>query len=159
MTEVGDQRPALVLLKVVANDGLSPEARADERFEAALGLANLNFQPDKGYQPDYAMYHIALYLGDLGKAISTNTVKKQAWKISAIRMSEALSSMNAKAKNEYVTKVAEKCIKEILLRLEESGAEAKFPNIDKFHDEIIAMPPPSKSLFRGEDKATIKTGP
>ncbi len=158
LPEIGDQRPALVLLKVVANDGLSPEARSDERIEAAIGLTHMKIDPDKGYQPDYAMYYIAVYLGDLAKGIQTQTEKKHAWKIYAARMTDGLSGMSARAKNEYVTKTAEKCIKEILLRLEESGADVKNLPYDKFHDEIMASPPPAKSLFKGEDKATIKTG-
>jgi hypothetical protein len=61
----GQVRPALMLLKVVANDGLTPEARTDERYEAALGLARMKPDPDKNYQPDYAMYVIAQFVADL----------------------------------------------------------------------------------------------
>ncbi len=57
-------RPAWLLLKVAANDGIPAVPRLDERIEAAIGVAHAQPDLDKDYQPDYAAYQLGLFATD-----------------------------------------------------------------------------------------------
>jgi hypothetical protein len=177
-----DLRPALTLLKVVANDGLIPEARTDERLEAARGLARMKPDPDKNYQADYAAFFIGQLVADLadqsqrsklpgsakvdevdkaakelnldaiGKMILFDKYKSRAWKILAAQLQDALVEMKTVAPSPYVNQIVKDCYEKVLRQLEEKGADGN-PD-DRFRDSL--QPPMSTSLFKGDDKSAIK---
>src|SRR5262249_39748301 len=62
----GEQcRPALELLRLMAQQDTAPDPRMDERVEAAIGLARLRpTQKPEDYAVDYAAYHIGLLVVD-----------------------------------------------------------------------------------------------
>ncbi len=65
-TQADKSRPAWLLLKVAARDGILPEPRLDSRIEAAIGTARARADLDKDYQPDYAAHQLALFVADFG---------------------------------------------------------------------------------------------
>jgi hypothetical protein len=150
-------KPALVLLKVVAADGLLPPPRADERVEAAIGLGLMRPDEGKQYQPDYAVYHIALSLAEIARLVEIKAEKERPWKVLAARLSDALTEMKTQAKNDYVAKIVEKTIKDVLTSLE-TGASRPV-KYSAFADAILKMPPPSQSLFKDDDKSKVTPPP
>jgi hypothetical protein len=151
-------KPAWTLLQVVANQGLTPEARSDERIEAAIGLGRMKPDADKDFQADYAMYHIALLWEEVARGIVNGKEHLRAWKPIAAQTTDALAELKASSGDKYVADVFEALYKIILQRLEDKGADAKISDADfrALRDKLV--PPPSKSLFKRDDKATLKTG-
>ncbi len=88
---------AMTLLRIVACDKSitpepkTPEPNLDERLEAAVGLARMQFEKEKDYNPDYALQHIALFLDEFITFCNTdNATYQRPVKIYAARLIEAL---------------------------------------------------------------------
>jgi hypothetical protein len=93
--------PALALLRLVANEEHMPPLRADERIEAAIGLARMRPDKDKDYQPAYAAQQIALSLSDFA-AFYTNNNEHKPCRVYAAKLGEALDGLKNDTKDPYV---------------------------------------------------------
>ena len=149
-------RPAWLLLKVAARDGVVPEPRLDERVEAAIGVAHA--RPDLGadYQPDYAAHQLGLFAADFaahyGQAKQGSlTDASVPWKVDAGRMIEALEQMKTQAKNAYVGKVADETVK-LLVNIEKGGDANPFD----LEQALRTEPSPSPELYKGDPASVVK---
>jgi hypothetical protein len=153
--------PPVVLLKLMANDGIAPEARIDERMEAAIGLARTEAQKDKDFQIDYALQQIALFLNDYVAFIKDNNKDDQRpIKVYAARLSDALELLRAESKDpenlKYFAKVVDDKqggIKWLLEQIVLKGAQADAQNLVQL---IEANPPKNKELFKGNPATAVK---
>jgi hypothetical protein len=101
---VGKERPALVLLSVVAGDNFVPPLRWDERLEAAIGLARMR-PPEKSndYQPSYAAEQIARFLNDFtGYVQNENKTDKKPVHGLAAQLQDELVALGAETRDAYV---------------------------------------------------------
>lgn len=157
----GKVHPPVVLLKIVANDGIVPEARIDERMEAAIGLARVEAQKDKDFQVDYALQQIALLLSDYVTYIKDkNKDEQRAIKVYAARLSDALELLRAETReaeaSKYFTRVVDDKqagIKWLLEQIVLKGAQADDQNLVKLME---ANPPKGKELFKGNAATAVK---
>jgi hypothetical protein len=150
----GKTRPALVLLRLMANEGFAPEARMDERMEAAIGLARMQPEQDKNYSPDYAAQQIGVFLEQwVTYALSEQGKKaKLPYKIYSARLIEALDAMNAAAKNPYVTKVVKLALP-LLDRIEKGNTNVDpLPLATLVKDE----PPANGQLYKDVKDSMVK---
>jgi hypothetical protein len=151
------QQSALVLLRVMARDGFTPEPRLDERVDAAVGVLRLNIEANKDYQPDYAAYQVGLFVDALGTSIPKAKEEQRPLKAWAARLIDGFDALKAgatKAKNDTAVKVADQCVK-LLQPMEDKGTlnPAAVVELDNW---LSANPPKSDSLFKGVKEATVK---
>lgn len=153
-TEVAAQ-PALDLLKVVSKDGLTPEPTMGERIDAALGV--LQMQGNKSYNPDYVCLHIGHFLLEFTTTYNIDrpnaaNLRSDPWKVDAAKLRLALEAMAEDNKsNKNVTTFVTRA-KPILEAIEKEQAPTAAPLLKKFLDNYK----PESSLFKGDDKATVK---
>ena len=149
-------RPALLLLKVAARDGIVPEPRLDERVEAAIGVAHARPDLDADYQPDYAAHQLGLFAADFAVHFAqwkqdSLTDASVPWKVDAGRLIEALEQMKTQAKSAYVGKVVDEAVK-LLLNIER-GADA---NPFDLQQALQTEPSPSPELYKGDAASIVK---
>ncbi len=157
-------KSALALLKVVANDGLTPPARLDERIEAAIGVARLRVKALPSYQPDYAAQQVGYVVVQMGndvKPSKPNDPNKFPWKVYAAQLGDALEGMRADAKGapdkagEYVDKMVAQS-----LRILKEGIEVRETATTQGDLKIWldTTAPPHNSLYKGVADATVRVG-
>jgi hypothetical protein len=151
-------RPAQALLQIVANDErVNPKPRLDERLEAAIGIARMRPGMAKDYHPDYAVYHVGLFVRDFAAAANPERDKKQSfararpWKVDAARLSEALGAMKNDLKDAYVAQVVGECDK--ILTGIEKGELVQPGTLQIWLD---AHAPASKELFKDVPDSAVK---
>ncbi len=152
-------RPTLTLLKIAADDGVEPEARLDERVEAAIGVAHAQPGLDKDYQPDYAAHQLGLFAVDFVKAFDAEkrtpgAPPTLAWKIEASRLTEALELMKAQSKNAHVALVVDETLK-ALTAIERASSQ---PNVTDLENKLKTEGAPSKELYKGVPDSTVTFG-
>lgn len=155
----GKDRPGMVLLRVAASDGLTPEARVDERVEAAIGVARMREAFDgKEFQPEYAAYQLGAFVEYLGSYYSEASLPKEdrprelrPFKIYAARLIEALDALKADTKNAYVASVVDQSRR--VLTVMEEGKQVKTGDLGMWLDR---NGPPKDSLFQGVADSTVK---
>ena len=155
-------RPAQVLLQVVVNDDMQPPVRFDEQYWAAIGVALMQAQEEKSYQPDYAVYHLGQFVGEFARRATPND-PLFAYKVQALRFRDALESMREnvktipnKAAATYVTQVLERATG-VLTNVYLKG-EAEQNEADAFLDWLNTTTPPSGTLFAGLADSAVKRG-
>jgi hypothetical protein len=154
-------RPALVLLRVVAREDFEPKLRMDERIEAAIGLARMRMEKNSNYQPDYAAQQIALFLDEFTTWVQEERRKtdvlneKRPRRIAAARMLEALEVMKNENKSPYIDKLyqdGKAGFKPLLERVEK--------DLEADPSDLLALvdnnPPAAKELFKGVADSTVK---
>ncbi|HZU34300.1 MAG TPA: hypothetical protein VFA18_00240 [Gemmataceae bacterium] len=147
-------RPALVLLKVVARDGLRPEPRMDERVEAAIGVARIKPDGDPSYQRDYAAQQLGLFLVDFAYRYNNRDRDElKPWAVQAARLSDALEVMKATSKSPYVAKVVDDGIKLVLRRIEAKNDVNANEVTD--YNSLLSKPPALGQLFSGVDGTAV----
>jgi hypothetical protein len=149
-------RPGMLLLRIAANDGISPEPRIDERIEAAIGVARMREAADgKEFQPEYAAFQLAQFVDALGSYYAADRNKKdkeaRPFRIYAARLSEALEGLKVETKNDYVGKVVDQS-RIPLQSLAEKG-EIRTSDLTKW---LNNNPAPKDSLFQGVADSTVK---
>lgn len=149
-------RPAWLLLKVAARDGILPAPRLDERIEAAIGVMHAQPDLDKDYQPDYAAHQLGLFAADFAAHNAQwqrdhTTDASVPWKVDASRLIEALEQMKAQTKNAYVAKVADETEK-----LLTNVAKAVAVNPFDLEQALQAAPSPSHELYKGDAASIVK---
>ncbi len=147
-------RPAWLLLKVAANDGILPAPRLDERIEAAIGVAHAQPDLDKDYQPDYAAYQLGLFATDFTAHYAQSKQGAVAdasvpWTVDASRLDDALGQMKAQSKNAYVGKIVDDTVK-LLTNIEKGVAANPFD----LEQALRGQAAPSQELYKG-DAATV----
>ncbi len=150
------QRPGLLLLRVVANDGLTPEPRMDERIEAAIGVARLSPERDKTYQPEYAAHQLIFFVQALG-AYTNRGLKEEPLplKVYAARLDDALDQMKTTSKSDAVNKAIVECLR-VLVPIEADGKLTKAEAIDNLTKWELANPSKAESLYSDLKDATVK---
>jgi len=152
-------RPAWLLLKVAARDGIEPPPRVDERVDAAIGVARMQPDLDKDYQADYAAHQLALFVADFiylyGQEKQTRADKPptEPWKQEASRLMEALEQMQAQSqKNAHVALVVQQC-SPLLKQIEKALAP---PSEFDMEQSLQAQGSPSQQLYKGVAESTVK---
>jgi hypothetical protein len=147
---------ALVLLRVVNDDNLSPKARIDEQIEAAIGVARVQAKALPAYQPDYAAQQIGYLVVKMGREARplTKDPNKFAWKVYAARLADAIEVMRSEAKGSpdkagaaYVDKMAGLALR-VLKDIETAQTIAGNHNSD-LNLWLADNPPPHDTLYKG----------
>jgi hypothetical protein len=149
-------QPGMVLLRVMAKDGVTPEPRMDERLEAAIGVCRLSPERDKKYQPEYAAYQLGLFVDALVGYVGKAKEEQKPMKVYAARLLDALEGMRvANPKNDSVSKVIAQCLP-LLAPLQEKGTITNSASQDLFIRWLAANPSKKDSLIEGDKGATVK---
>jgi hypothetical protein len=162
-------RPALVLLRVVARDArVVPSPGIAERLEAAIGLARIRPEPkSRDYHSDYAAYYITRFVVDFGQAYADNQaretktkekvpahlLRRRPWKVDAARLADALDALKIEVKDAYVGRAVDAC--QGVLGPMEKYAEVA-PN--ELQNWLDTNPSPSKELFQGVEESAVVEG-
>jgi hypothetical protein len=149
-------RPAWLLLKVAARDGILPEPRLDERLEAAIGVAHARPDLDKEYQPDYAAQQLALFAADYAAHYARwlqdkNSDAFMPWKADAGRLIDALEQMKTQAKNPYVAKATDESVK-LLANIEKALPANPFDLEQSIQREATQ----AHELYKGDPASVVK---
>jgi hypothetical protein len=155
---------ALVLLRVLRKDvSFNVPPGPDEQLEAAVGLTRLQTKQYDGYQPDYTVHEIGLYVSEFATRY-VNEGGDRGWKVAAARVSDALAGpfglkadvdknvKDAETKK-YVAEVVGK-IADILKAIE---GKASGLNAANFGDWISdpKRAPKSQSVYRDMPEAKV----
>jgi hypothetical protein len=147
--------PALTLLRVARSDELVPEPRMDARVDAAAGVARMSAKAFEGYQSDYAAYQLAWFIADFAQGHETNIPAKEAWKVDAAKLADALNIMKAETaklkEGKFVADVADHCL--AVIAIIESGGKTK---PDALAEWLTKNEPVNKSLYRGVADSIIR---
>jgi hypothetical protein len=149
-------QPALELVRIVSKDGLNPPPSLTERLEAAIGLSNLQRKWYDNYQADYAAQHVGYFLLDFFKDYNAerqdpNPIKREAWKIHAARLKEALQKMFADSKNNPYVNDVQRRVDGLL----DQVVRYEAVSVNPFSTWLHANPPKSTSLYKGDAKAVV----
>lgn len=154
---VNKERPALVLLQVLAGEGFVPRLRIDERMEAATGLARTRPDKAKDYQVDYAVEQISQFLDEWTKYVQTRDAKydRKPVRILAAQLLDALIALKAETGDAYVAQLFDtgKPGATLLDKLEKGlGADAS-----DLINAVTSKPAPGGQLFKSipESKLVI----
>lgn len=155
---------ALVLVRVVANDGLTPPASLSEQLEAAIGMAQLQTDLTDGYQPDYAAHAVGDFIVDLATVfnnkrapVKQGNIKPYPWKYWATKLEAALQAWkeaNPKAggpSGAYLASLVEK-VSTMIRTVEKEQGVANVSDLRAW----LKNPPPNSSLFKGHPETTVK---
>lgn len=148
--------PSLELLRVVSKSGLDPEPTLGEQTEAAIGVCSMSSKAVPTYQPDYAVYHVAYLVVDFvskhaEERTRAGTSRTEPWRVLAVRLDTALEAMKAdRPENKYLAEVVGRC-----LPLVRSVMDDKAVSAVQVRDWLGSNPPPSKELFKGDEKTTV----
>jgi hypothetical protein len=165
---------ALTLLRVVARDkALVPEPSIEERVEAVLGLARMKYDEVKDYNPDYAAYHIGLFLDEFVTYCNTENIIKRPEggeihqrpvRVYASRLIEALEAMRTQANDPLIKltdaqrKFVDEAVKQyvdLLSRLEKSPDSKVNPNAYALPKWLAGAKAPNATLFKGADETAV----
>jgi hypothetical protein len=156
-----DRPAALVLLRIVTKDGVTPEPTLTEQVDAMVGLCRLRWRLCEGYQADYAAYHIGRFLVEFNKRYNEEKEeKKEPWKIHAARLSKGLSDLVADLtgppKDHDHVPYVEAVVKQIEPLLEQIII-GKNPQTDptRLNAWLDANPPKSTSLYKDLPTAVV----
>lgn len=157
----GKQPAALVLLRVMAGDGLVPPPSLSERCAAAEGLCRMKSNKFPGYQPQYAAHQIGRFVADFLTAYNNDLAGKtrtEGWKLLAARLTLALADLAADSKHrdKHIDKVVEEAT-ERLKQVNETGAVDPTP----LSDWLNKNPPDLKTLYQDDPTSVVraKTAP
>jgi len=150
----GKARPAWVLLKVMANSGMVPEARMDERAEAAVGLAHLRpKEKDEDYQPDYAAQQLVAFVGDFADfAQKEGQNSGLPLKVLAARLGDELKGFQDQLGDPYVKKAVDTA-RAPLERIEKGQPVTPETLRDWVADKDNQAP--VQALFKSDPKTTV----
>lgn len=147
---------ALLLLKVLAKDGVQPEPSFSERLEAAIGLCQLQSRGLANYQPDYAAQFVGRLIVDFGVAYDAELgamVKSRAWKQDSLRLEDALNTLkNDPLKDKYVADFQTNAEK-VLRRVQQLNSKAQANDLRNWLD---THPPKSDRLFKDMSNSSVK---
>lgn len=155
-------RIAQEMLKVVASDGLEPPARLDEQLEAAIGVTHLPTKKPDLYQPDYALYQVALLTAHFAglsadKSPEDPLSQKFPWKYYAARLADGVELMRADVKGLKDAK-AEKYVVDLgtqMLRVLKDMEVRDQANAADLKLWLAGNPPPNAGVYRGVADSTV----
>jgi hypothetical protein len=144
-------RTAVALARVLRRDAsLMPEPRLDEQVEAAVGLAQLKGGGD--YQPAVAAYHLAAFLREFTRAYQERKDNRHPWRVSAVRLSEALAVMGKSFEADQTVKAVVQMGREVLDRVEKGQA----PNQGALNTWVTSNKPEAPALYKSDPKSTAE---
>jgi hypothetical protein len=149
-------RPALTLLRVLADQDQEPPARLDERLEAAIGLARIRPAPkDTDYSPDYAVSQIAGLAAELASAYQEKKPHPQfPFRTYAARLVDELEPLRAErmeAKDAYTVQAIDEALKQLVRIVDTAQA-----NPSALRDWLEGHRPPSERLFKSVADSAVK---
>lgn len=155
-----DAPTALLLLRILVKDGITPAPSLSEQMEAANGLCQLQSKLAPEYQPDYAAFFIGKFLVDfLTRANEDRTVERprEAWKYQAMRLIKSLDSLKTDTAerapvNKYIADLCNQLLP--MLGNVQGGGGVVDPN--NFIQWLNKNTPQSPSLFKGDDRSVVK---
>ena len=153
----GEGRTALLLLRYLRKDGITPEPSLAEQVEAAIGICQLRPALDKDYQADYAAHHLGAVIVDFANQNARGGLLP--WKLSAARLNIALDQFKASAANlpaksaEYVNQVVDRS--KAVLKPIEVAQEANPLGLDTW---LRSTTPPRGSVYGSLKDSVIKPG-
>jgi len=149
-------QPGLLLLRVMARDGVTPEPRMDERLEAAIGVARLSPERTKTYQQEYAAYQLGLFVDALAGYAGQAKEEQKPMKVYAARLLDALDGMRTPTNKDTVGKIVNETYR-LLRPLETSGTTVDLATQRNTYGQWMTTNLPKKdSLFEGVKDATVK---
>jgi hypothetical protein len=173
------------LLKVVANDNLSPPASVGEQVEAAVGL--LQIRPPEGspYQADLGLYYVGRFiekdltqafiedpanqaggrvLGERSRRVSL--IRREPWRIHAARLAQALEDLGTFTKGKPMQKKTETLVDNatpLLKKLEQKtnqGVEgvprSNLKGVVEKPEKQGGLMPSSLAVYKGFDKFDLR---
>ena len=151
-------RPALELVRIMRNDGISPEPTFSEQIEAAIGVCQMKAKLYPNYQLEYAIQQVGQFLLDFADKYEkerNKPNKSASWKYESARLQQALSTLAEDAPQQERAKVASfaQVAKDMLKRIE-NNSESLVVELRKWLDK---NQPPENALYKGEKDATIKS--
>ncbi len=159
--KAGKDRPALVLLRVMAGEGFPRQIapRVDERMEAAIGLARMRPDKDKDYQPAYAVQQIALFLRDFAEEYSRTSPKdlkdsRRPTRVLAAQLSDALEALKTESMDKYVKDVFDANPRTSLKLLLERIVNDLSADPSPVVGFVEGTPPPEPRLFKSMPDST-----
>jgi hypothetical protein len=160
--------PALVLMKVMGGEGVTPPTKMDENIEGAIGLARALPDLDKDYCPDYAAQQVGNFIGTLRQfALAVEGGNKSAklpCKVYAARLQEALEGLDTnsgkqdKGVKEYVTAVSKSAYPVLKLLQTDNPSEKQVSSLATTLEKVVAAGGPNKQLFKSLPDSILKGG-
>jgi hypothetical protein len=156
---------ALVLLKVLFQDGVTPEPTVVERIEAAVGVCQMNSKILTGdyYQADYAAWLLGQFIARLAEIYNqerqaVDGKPTEPWKIHAARLAQALSDLQADVDRTPASGYVKQMLPQALPILKEIEGGRTTPNPASLAAWLGQNPPKNTTVYRGVETAVVKTG-
>jgi hypothetical protein len=155
------ERPtALVLLRFLARDGVTPLPSMKEQVSAAVALCQLRASWCKEYQADYPAYFVGRFLVEFLQHYNTDREqKREPWKLYAMKLSQALNGWKTELEGppsnsafSYVGALvgqADALLVDIL--------EGKLtPAPTDLNNWLARNPPKNNSVYKGDAAAVVR---
>jgi hypothetical protein len=150
---------ALVLVRVLADDGITPTASLSEKLDAAIGLCQLQTNLAEGfYQPDYAAHAVGQFIADLAKeydekkGVKAGDIKPYPWSYYAATLIAVLQAWKeANPNDKYIADLVQKYQAPLQTLRKQQGSV----DVNALQS-WLSKPPPNSSLFKGHPKTAVK---
>ncbi|HZU37780.1 MAG TPA: hypothetical protein VFA18_17805 [Gemmataceae bacterium] len=154
----GKMPAALVLMRVMAADGLTPPPSLTERVAAAEGLCRMQSRKYDRYQPEYAARQVGYFVADFLVAYNDDLSRNphsEAWKILAAKLNLALTDLgnDTKHRDKYINAVIEQC-SNMLKQVKEGGPIDPSQLVSWLQGHA---PPEAQSLYKDDPTSVVKT--
>jgi len=152
-------KSALILLKIINNDGVVPFAKLDERIEAAWGVARIRSKTVPAYQPAYAAQQVGNVIVEMAGEAKKSDPRKFPWKYHAARLADALELMRADARDDpnkasdYINPMVTESLK--ILKEIETTEVANGATLKAFHS-TTALPGGVATLYKNDPASVVR---
>jgi hypothetical protein len=150
---------ALVLLRIIRKDGITPTPTLTEQVAAVVALCQLQAKLCEDYQPDYAAYQIGKFLVEVATLYNEGK-ERETWRFHTARLQQALEEFKADMQgppsndaSAYVTKFVQAA--EPLLKEMSSDVKGA-PDPNGLNTWLEQNPPKHASLYKSLPESTIR---
>jgi hypothetical protein len=156
------ERPtALMLLRIMRKEGMTPPPSVEEQVNAAAGLCRLKSRSLDQYHVDYAAHQIGQFVVEFITVHNSGQVKVASWKVLANRLARALEELKSDVEGrqgaKYVTAMAAQ-VDELLKPMIESKADVR-PSPEKLAVWLEQNKPAASNLYDGTPEALTRAAP
>jgi hypothetical protein len=158
------ERPtALMLLRIMRKEGITPPSSVEEQVNAAAGLCRLKSRALDQYHVDYAAHQIGQFVVEFVTVHNSGQAKiaTSQWRVLANRLSRALEELKADVEGrqgaKYVTAMAAQA-DELLKPMIDSKADVR-PSPEKLSVWLEQNKPASANLYDGTPEALTRAAP
>jgi hypothetical protein len=156
-----DRPTALVLLKVLRNDGFKTEPSIGEQVAAAIGICQLQYRECHDYQADYAAYHIGRFLVEFfTKYNEQKDQKRERWKEDAVLLLKALGDWKANLAgppaHDPGGKYADQLVAQATGALEDISAGKTSVDPTKLSAWLDQNPPKNTTVYKSLANSVVK---